>query len=165
MNIRIIKISYTTLFLFLFFQQSKYSVPDLMRTFVEHVSKRLGDAILKSKTSLPSKSVVNVLITGGGSFNKTLINLLKTKLKGTGVILENTDNDTICFKEALIFAFLGLRCILCQDNVFSLVTGSRSNSVCGSIHRPLFTGNVPTPTKFEKCYFEFKRLKDRHVNC
>ena len=46
------------------------------------------------------------------------------------------DQETTEFKEALIFAFLGLRCLLGLPNVSRDVTGSQRDSVSGSIHVP-----------------------------
>lgn len=137
--------------------QSAYGIPDLMRTFVEHVTTRLKDACVQSAPKMPS-AVVHTLVTGGGAFNIFLMDLFKDKIKGTKIELESVDKETICFKEALIFAFLGLRSILGEENVFKEVTGSRLDTVSGSIHRPLSSEGVPA--KFKQCYFELKRLKD-----
>jgi hypothetical protein len=68
-----------------------------------------------------------------------------------------TDNDTIAFKEALIFAFLGLRCLLNQENIMSSVTGSKNNSISGSIHRPAHS-NVTASTIVR---FPMERNKSR----
>ncbi|XP_060080052.1 anhydro-N-acetylmuramic acid kinase-like [Ylistrum balloti] len=139
----------------------QYSIPNLMRTFVEHVALRLKDACVLNSCQL-SSDVVPVLVTGGGAFNKYLMDLFKEKLRGTKIEVEKVDDETICFKEALIFAFLGLRCILGEENVFSCVTGSRCDSVSGSIHRPLSSDGVPA--KFKQCYFEFKRSSSHNMN-
>ena len=42
----------------------------------------------------------------------------------------------LLFQEAMLFAFLGMRCLLGQKNVFKSVTGASEDSVCGSIHQP-----------------------------
>lgn len=131
-----------------------------MRTFVEHISNRIAFACKESKNTLANNfKCPSVLVTGGGAFNKTLMASLKQKITGIGAEIKECDDQTIEFKEALIFAFLGLRCILGQENISKEVTGSRSDSVSGSVHRPLSHGKHPT--KFEKCYFEFKRLRER----
>lgn len=103
------------------------------------------------------QETANVLVTGGGAFNKTLMELLRQKLKENKMEIEEADSDTINFKEALIFGFLGLRCLLGEENIYSGITGSRSNSVSGSIHRPLLSGS--TPTKFEKFFFQLRRQR------
>jgi hypothetical protein len=74
---------------------------------------------------LMSYGCMKVLVTGGGAFNTYLISLFKSKLQGEGFDIEIADRDTIIFKEALIFAFLGLRCLLNQENIMSSVTGSK----------------------------------------
>lgn len=83
----------------------------------------------------------SVLVSGGGAFNSFLIELFKTKLEKDGFAIEVADSDTIIFKEALILAFLGLRSLLNQENITSSVTGSRCDSVSGSIHRPVHSSS------------------------
>lgn len=134
--------------------QRLHPIQDLMRTFTEHVVRRLKDACVINASQLPA-DVVPILVTGGGAFNKFLMDLFRKALSGTKLEIEKVDDETICFKEALIFAFLGLRCILGEENVLSCITGSKCDSVSGSIHRPLSSDGVPA--KFKQCYFEFKR--------
>lgn len=123
------------------------NVPDLLRTFTEHVAIRLSEACLDARDSLQAENFyrqnrnLKILVTGGGAFNTHLVNLFKSRLKGEGFEIEIADRDTIVFKEALIFAFLGLRCLLNQENVMCSVTGSRCDSISGSIHRPVQSGS------------------------
>ncbi|KAJ8297478.1 hypothetical protein KUTeg_024009 [Tegillarca granosa] len=145
---------------------TKYSTPDLMRTFVEHVAARLETALKDSKRWLMengsvSRRKLKVLVTGGGAFNTLLIEILKNKIKNSEFELEEADNETICFKEALVFAFLGLRCLLGQENVLKAVTGGKCDSISGSIHRPM--GSSFTLSKFDKFYFELRR--HRSISC
>lgn len=122
----------------------KYSVPDLMKTFVEHVTNRITDACADAVLREPAESTLigpqlgesTVLITGGGAHNTFLMNELRAKLTAKGITIEKTDNCTVDFKEALVFAYLGLRCLLGKENVFAETTGARENSVAGSIHQP-----------------------------
>ncbi|CAG5129725.1 unnamed protein product [Candidula unifasciata] len=50
------------------------------------------------------------------------------------VQIVDTEDEIVEYKEALVYAFLGLRSLLNMENVFSSVTGSRMDSVSGSIH-------------------------------
>lgn len=63
---------------------------------------------------------------------------LQEKIKGNSVsvTIVETDRQTIVFKEASIFAFLGLRCLLGLSNTMRGVTGARRDVVAGSIHVP-----------------------------
>lgn len=144
-----------------------HSIPNLMRTFVEHVANRISTScsdnhVRMRKHDRYHSETANVLVTGGGAFNKTLMELLRQKLKENKMEIEEADSDTINFKEALIFGFLGLRCLLGEENIYSGITGSRSNSVSGSIHRPLLSGS--TPTKFEKFFFQLRRQRSLSMN-
>lgn len=132
------------------FQTEKYQIPDLLRTFAEHVANRLADACKDGRNTLHSgtvskqNGVIKVLVSGGGSFNTHLIKLFQSKLMNEGFDIEIADRDTIVFKEALIFAFLGLRCLLNQENIMASVTGSKFDSISGSIHRPVHSSSSVT---------------------
>ncbi|XP_061165032.1 anhydro-N-acetylmuramic acid kinase-like [Saccostrea echinata] len=130
-----------------------YKIPDLMRTFVEHVACKLVEACQSAQlmpNKQPSAKKMTVLLTGGGAFNKTLVKIFRGKLEKLKMHLNSSDKDTICFKEALVFAFLGLRCIFGEPNVFKEVTGGESDSVSGSIHLPVSTSNDYCLTYFQK---------------
>ena len=74
-----------------------------------------------------------MLVTGGGAKNKFLIDLLRTQSAGKiDVIIP--DNQIIDFKEAIIFAFLGLLRSLRQINTLKSVTGARTDSSGGMIY-------------------------------
>ncbi|MDR0971748.1 MAG: anhydro-N-acetylmuramic acid kinase [Bacteroidales bacterium] len=95
------------------------TINDKLSTFTEHISIELSRNI---KT--------DCLITGGGAFNKFLISKLKEKLPFNILI---PDNTTINYKEALIFAFLGVLRIRKQINVLSSVTGANKDSSSGVV--------------------------------
>ena len=75
----------------------KLEIKDILRTFVEHIAVQISKEI-------NHKSNASVLITGGGVYNKFLIDRLKAQTNNTIVIPQKT---IVEFKEALIFAFLG----------------------------------------------------------
>ena len=72
-----------------------------------------------------------LLSTGGGSKNLFLINQLRQK---TSCQIVLPDEKLIDFKEALIFAFLGVLAFNGQVNVLSSVTGSDRNHIGGVIY-------------------------------
>jgi len=96
---------------------------DLMRTFSEHV------AIQISKILAPKKKG-KLLITGGGVYNAFLVERIR-ELVSLEVV--TPDKKTIEFKEALIFAFLGVLRTRNEINCLKSVTGARENSSGGSI--------------------------------
>ena len=100
------------------------SEKDRLRTFVEHIVFQISRKI-KFKGEL--------LITGGGTFNTFLINELKKKISNQIVIPKK---EIIDFKEALIFAFLGLLRLDNQINCLKSVTGAKKDHSSGQIYVP-----------------------------
>ncbi|WP_405606378.1 anhydro-N-acetylmuramic acid kinase [Polaribacter sp. Asnod1-A03] len=98
-------------------------VSSILRTFVEHIALQLS-SVIKSDS---------ILITGGGAFNVFLINRLE-EVVGVKFLLIN--KELIDFKEALIFAFLGLLKVDNQVNCLRSVTGAIKDHSSGEIFMP-----------------------------
>jgi anhydro-N-acetylmuramic acid kinase len=73
----------------------------------------------------------NCLLTGGGVFNTSLINALKKHTQST---LEIPKNNLIEYKEALVFAYLGMLRLTNRKNTLSSVTGARRDSIGGCLY-------------------------------
>ncbi|MFD0964705.1 anhydro-N-acetylmuramic acid kinase [Pseudofulvibacter geojedonensis] len=97
------------------------STPDILRTFVEHVAIQIS-----SQFEANSK----VLITGGGAYNDFLISRVR-RLCDTEIVIP--DNTLLEFKEALIFAFLGVLRLRGEVNVLASVTGASRDHSSGCI--------------------------------
>ena len=102
------------------------SIADRLATFVEHIALQISIPI-----SLLPKG--KILVTGGGARNKFLMERLQARTKHEVVIPEK---EIIDYKEALIFAFLGLLRLEGKTNVLSSVTGAESDSCSGRIWKP-----------------------------
>lgn len=101
------------------------STPDKLATFTEHCAHQIGvNCNVKNKSN-----DLTILITGGGSFNHYLIERIKFYTK-QNVIIPN--RKIIEFKEALIFAFLGVLRIRGEINCLKNVTGARADN-CGGV--------------------------------
>lgn len=100
------------------------SIEDVLRTFTEHIAFQLAKA-------LPIKTG-RLLITGGGAYNDFLIALIKNKLPDVEIIIPEA--KTIEFKEALIFALLGVLKLRNEINVLSSVTGAKRDHSSGKIY-------------------------------
>jgi anhydro-N-acetylmuramic acid kinase len=99
------------------------SVEDLLSSYYEHISSQIAkeiDALNKS----------SVLITGGGAYNSYFIDLLKAKSKTTVYI---PGKQVIDFKEAIIFAFLGVLRLSEQINTLKSATGATKDSIGGAV--------------------------------
>ena len=79
------------------------------------------------------KNKKNVLITGGGAYNDFLIKVLGKK---TSVEIVIPNSELVEYKEALIFAFLGLLKVDNQVNCLKSVTGAKKNHSSGQIFNP-----------------------------
>jgi len=101
--------------------KSGLSIEDQAATYYEHISNQISKAVA---------SFGKILFTGGGSMNRYLINKIRSKIKAEIVI---PDEKLINFKEALIFAFLGVLSYKGQINCLSSVTGANSDSIVGTI--------------------------------
>ena len=103
----------------------EYHVPDLLRTFTEHISKQINRII-------DSNSPGKVLTTGGGSKNEFLIERMSLESHHSFYI---PGPELVDFKEALIFAFLGILRYVGRNNVLNSVTGSKMAHSGGSVYR------------------------------
>ncbi len=96
---------------------------DLLATCYHHFAQQIAKVLDENK-------VHSSLFTGGGTFNNYLMRLI-SEYSNTQIIIP--DKEVIDFKEAVIFAFLGVLRIKEQDNCLSSVTGARKNNVGGSV--------------------------------
>lgn len=102
------------------------SVPlnDRLRTACESIADEIAQSVPSSKKEM------KLLTTGGGALNVFLIELIKSKLPvSTKVIIPS--KTIINFKEALVFAFLGVLRLRNENNVLKSVTGASHNSCSG----------------------------------
>lgn len=100
------------------------SEAEKMATLNLHIAQQI--AVVVNKLGLN-----RVLVTGGGAFNKTLLANLGSN---SNSLFEVPAAQLVNFKEALIFAFLGVLRIKNQDNVYRSVTGSKHNHVAGALN-------------------------------
>lgn len=107
-------------------EASDISTKDKIRTVYEHVALQIAKVI-------NSKEQSTALFTGGGVYNKFLINLIKQKTNSEIII---PDNQIIEFKEAIIFALLGILRLENKINCLASVTGAKRDCSGGIIHNP-----------------------------
>jgi len=103
---------------------NRYSISekDLLRTLLEHISEQIARDLEDIKGK--------VLFTGGGVFNQFLMEQIQKKTKNKIIIPSKIDID---FKEALVFAFMGMLRLRDEVNVFASVTGASKNHSSGKI--------------------------------
>lgn len=94
---------------------------NVLATFTHHAAHKIAETTV-------FYGLKNILITGGGAYNEYLISLIKERT-ATEIILPTS--DIINFKEALIFAFMGVLKINNENNVLSSSTGSSADHCSG----------------------------------
>lgn len=101
-------------------------ITDKMRTFTEHVALQIAEA-------LPNKNG-SLFITGGGAYNDFLIEQIQFHLPAIKIIIP--ENKILEFKEAVIFALLGVLKLRGEINVLSSVTGAKIDHSSGNSYKP-----------------------------
>lgn len=99
---------------------------DKLRTIAEHQAFQI------SKILKENKNKGTVLVTGGGAYNSFIIELIREMCPSHVICVP--EKEIVEFKEALIFAFLGLLRYLDLPNSLGSVTGAKRNSICGAIY-------------------------------
>lgn len=94
---------------------------NILSTFTEHAAFQIAETFNENKLK-------KILFTGGGTFNTFLIEKIKEKTDSEIIIPEK---KLIDFKEALIFAFMGVLRMNNEINILSSTTGSSSNHCSG----------------------------------
>jgi anhydro-N-acetylmuramic acid kinase len=103
---------------------SEASIPDKLSTVCEFIALQIAHTINTNG---------KILITGGGAKNKFLIECIKHKVNNQIVIPDEQLTD---FKEALIFAFLGMLRVNESVNALCQVTGASKDTSGGCIYLP-----------------------------
>lgn len=98
---------------------------DRMRTCVTHIAEQISAICVRH-------NIEQLFVTGGGAFNAFLLE----ELHRNAVRFVLPEKDEIDFKEALIFAFLGVRFLEGKYNCLASVTGASTNVCGGTLHLP-----------------------------
>ncbi len=106
------------------FEQNRDLVENQLATFCQHVCQQLEKAF--------PENTQNILITGGGAYHRFFIEQLGLRLPNLRLVIP--DDEIIQYKEALIFAFLGVLRWRNQINCLSSVTGASTDSIAGAIY-------------------------------
>ncbi len=104
--------------------KNETDIPTILRTFVEHVAIQMNAIMIPSKTKL---------FTGGGVFNAFLMKRIAFYLnERVGLV----GKQLIEYKEALVFAFLGVLRVHDEVNCLASVTGAANDHSSGKIYLP-----------------------------
>jgi len=109
--------------IFPLFDDSQLSIEDKLATFTEHIAQQIAK-------QLP---IGNSLVTGGGTYNNFLITRIDEQISGEQS-LEIPNATILEYKEALVFAFLGVLKTRNEVNCLSSVTGASMDNCGGMIY-------------------------------
>ena len=109
-----------------------YDLPleDILATCIEHSAYQISIVVNKTINEI-EKDGLRMLVTGGGAFNDYLISRIAAMSKVEIVI---PSREIIEYKEALIFAFLGVLKNEEEINCLKSVTGARMDHSSGVIY-------------------------------
>ncbi len=110
-------------------------LPDRLHTAVRHIAGQLGRAISSAFATLPAETDCRVLVTGGGAYNGFLLECLREELAGSIAVVV-PEPAIVEFKEALIFALLGVLRWRGEVNTLASATGASRDSSGGAIYAP-----------------------------
>ena len=99
------------------------SLEDLLRTYYEHCAGQLARVTRPGRT---------MLVTGGGAWNRFLVSRMEA-LSGCRLVIP--DKGIVDFKEALIFAFLGVLYMAGEPSCLRSVTGASRDNIGGMLFK------------------------------
>jgi len=107
---------------------------NLLHTAVHHIAEQIAKSVHNTidRDSQPSTVNRQLLATGGGGKNSFLIETLQEKL-GAHVHVHIPEDKLTDYKEALVFALMGVLKLEDQSNVLSSVTGGKKDLCSGAI--------------------------------
>jgi len=113
----------------------KHEIPfeDKLCTFTEHIALQTALALdgFRHRRQVETRNE-RILITGGGAYNDFLMERIQHHLPEMEVIIPTA--KILEFKEALIFALLGVLKLRNEINVLSSVTGAKMDHCSGKIY-------------------------------
>ncbi len=98
------------------------SLATLINLYVKIIARDIHDSLAKT-----------ILIAGGGAYNTYFVNQLALNCKSQLIL---PTKEIIEFKEAIIFAFLGVLRFREEQNTISSVTGAKKNHSAGGLYLP-----------------------------
>ncbi len=103
---------------------------DVLHTFCHHIAARIAATFPIKRPDI--HSAANMLVTGGGAHNSFLIELIKGRTSDP-VNIVVPERLIVDFKEAIVFAFLGLLKHTGQNNCLRSVTGAETDCSGGLV--------------------------------
>jgi anhydro-N-acetylmuramic acid kinase len=111
--------------------QFEIPVADMLHTLIVHQAYQIAQAV-----KLLNPGPQTILVTGGGRHNQFMMGRIQAALESLSIQVAPIAEEIVDFKEAIGFAFLGLRTLLGLPTIQPGATGADMAAVTGSIHVP-----------------------------
>jgi len=105
----------------------KCSIEDKLHTVCEHIAEQISNVV----NAQPNVSTKTMIVTGGGAKNGFLMSRIKQHCLCK---IDESNPLIVDFKEALIFAFLGVLRLRKEPNCLSDVTGAKHDNIGGCVY-------------------------------
>lgn len=112
-------------------KKTEASTEDLLHTLIHHNCFQIAQIVKKENTNRKSQ----LLVTGGGALNDLFMTVLQEKLAPNCRLVVPKERF-IEFKEALVFALMGVLKDLGETNILASVTGAKNDSSSGIVFFP-----------------------------
>ncbi|MBA3649362.1 MAG: anhydro-N-acetylmuramic acid kinase [Chitinophagales bacterium] len=118
------------------FKKYRLQIEDKLRTAAEHIAVQIGKDLksIYATEYLTKDDTQSMLVTGGGTFNKFLLERINYHSPVEVVV---PDPMTIKFKEGLLTGLMGVLRLRGEVNMLSSVTGASADSCGGEIYQSL----------------------------
>jgi anhydro-N-acetylmuramic acid kinase len=122
--------SYTQYLIEIVDQYKDLRVQDILATLCSHIAEQIKTALAPYTAELEN---AQMLVTGGGAFNKYFMQVLQEELKELQITAVVPDEAIVKHKEALAMALIGVLRWREEANVLSSVTGASRDSIGGAV--------------------------------
>jgi anhydro-N-acetylmuramic acid kinase len=110
-------------------QKVNVSLHDKLATYCHHIARQIAVEL----RAFTKGSQEKIMITGGGAFNKYLIQCIQQQLQTLEIEVFIPEETFVNYKEAMAMALIGILRWREEDNVLASVTGASRNSVGGAL--------------------------------
>lgn len=109
---------------------------DKLRTATEQLAIQIGKSLahIQDKENL-SQSKYKIYITGGGAFNRFLLERIDHYCQPLNVQIVVPSKKVVQFKEAILMALMGVLRMEKIPNCFSSVTGAKRDTIGGAVYQ------------------------------
>jgi anhydro-N-acetylmuramic acid kinase len=115
-------------------EKEKITTEDMLATLTHHVAQQIAqNALMLQEKEQALRSDADMLVTGGGAFNDYLVSCIQQYGRGRFQVV-SPNELIISYKEALVFAFLGVLRLRKEINCLSSVTGASRDHSAGVIY-------------------------------